>query len=511
MNRKKTALVINPRVGTNIAKLPDILSLLAAAGWETTITFKEYGGHTMQLAYDAAENRHDLVIAYGGDGTINQVINGIMHSKTQHSIVGVIPGGTANVWAGEIGIPTDPIKATLSLIHSEQRKIDLGHVNVQNLTFADEQPTQIQGKQKCKKAVRESRKARHHFLLMAGLGLDAAIMGNVSKTMKQHIGPLAVGLTALEQLPEQHAFPIKILAMDRDQQGELLWEGEALQVVIGNTRHYGGITEITPNAYIDDSVLDVCVITAGNLLTTMQQITSLLLRRHPDSTSAKYFHGTHLSIIVPSYVALQLDGSMTKLKDYLSKADYAKLQQTDKPEQTMVTYQFDAMPRALDMAIPSSYNKELFEQKNGNGQSHTNEVDGENLQGHTRDEELHPLLQLQQAKSEAQQATEVNKDLPSPIDANACREHGRTVTVIGKVPDTGRKHTYIIAGQAQKMTTNDIRPVAVVANEKTTIFDTEGRPVSLDTIQNLQEGAVITVEGKKSKRSIIHATHMILG
>src|SRR5205823_3424223 len=137
--------------------------------------------------------------------------------------------------------------------------------------------------------------------------------------------------------------------------GEVLWQGEALQVVIGNTRRYADVTQMTPNAYIDDGVLDVCVITAGDPLTTMQQIASLLLRRKPDNMTAEYFHGTHLSISVPASVGLQLDGSAVKLKDYLSKSDRKALQQTDDAEHIMVNYQFDAMTRALHVAIPSTY------------------------------------------------------------------------------------------------------------------------------------------------------------
>ncbi|HCP74095.1 MAG TPA: diacylglycerol kinase, partial [Ktedonobacter sp.] len=105
MRCKKACLVINPRSGQNIVKLPDVMAVLSAAGWDTDIAIKEYGGHTMELANEAAEKGYDLVIGYGGDGTLSQVVNGVMNAKGQHSIVGLIPGGTANVWASEIGLP----------------------------------------------------------------------------------------------------------------------------------------------------------------------------------------------------------------------------------------------------------------------------------------------------------------------------------------------------------------------------------------------------------------------
>src|SRR6476646_2617433 len=156
MKRKSALLIISPRRGKNVARLADVLAVLSAAGWKTDTAFKEFAGHTMQLARDAAEAGYDLVIGYGGDGTLNQVVNGVMAAKRRRSIVGVIPGGTANVWAHEIGLPEDPVKASLLLINSEGRKVDLGHVEVER-----------QGRER---KSRPASRGRHHFLLMAGLG-----------------------------------------------------------------------------------------------------------------------------------------------------------------------------------------------------------------------------------------------------------------------------------------------------------------------------------------------------
>src|SRR6266702_4888050 len=164
MKCKRACLVINPRSGQNIAKLTDVIAVLAAAGWKTDIAIKEYGGHSMELATKAAEEGYDLVIAYGGDGTLNNVVNGIMNAKGQHSIVGVIPGGTTNVWASEVGVPVDPVKSSLTLVNSEARKVDIGHVEVESLTFpgaptAQQQPTgDIQDKKGPTKKVKATSK-----------------------------------------------------------------------------------------------------------------------------------------------------------------------------------------------------------------------------------------------------------------------------------------------------------------------------------------------------------------
>ena len=180
-------------------------------------------------------------------------------------------------------------------------------------------------------------------------------MGHVSQPLKYRVGALAVGVSTAKELPTHHPFSVEIRTGDANNEG-IHWKGEALQVVIGNTRLYADIVEMTPNAYIDDGVLDVCVITSGNPLTTMQQIASLLLRHQPDNVTAEYFQGAHFSLSVPASVALQLDGSAVKLKDYLNKADEESLERANEADQVMVTYNFDALPHVLPIAIPRAYN-----------------------------------------------------------------------------------------------------------------------------------------------------------
>ena len=132
----RVCLVINPRDGQNLSKLTGILAIFAAAGWKTDIVLKEYGGHTMELATNAASQGYDLIIAYGGDGTLNQVVNRLMNNgKKRKSIVGVLPGGTVNQWAAEVGIPQDLVKAALTLVSSNDRKVDVARVVVTSITF----------------------------------------------------------------------------------------------------------------------------------------------------------------------------------------------------------------------------------------------------------------------------------------------------------------------------------------------------------------------------------------
>ena len=507
MRCKKASIVINPRAGQNLAKLTDVLAVLAAAGWKTNIAIKEYGGQTMELATEVAEKGYDLVVGYGGDGTMNQVVNGMMNKKGQHNTVGVIPGGTANVWASEVGIPVDPVKAALTLINSESRKVDIGHVEIESLTFpamgeddgGQSSHTPVNEKGHTKK-VKPTKKARHHFLLMAGLGIDAAVMGHVSKPLKYKIGRLAVGVSAAKELSATHTFPIEIRAGGVGREGEMLWRGEAIQVVIGNTRKYADVIQMTPDAYIDDGVLDVTVITAGDPLSTMQQITSLLLRRKPDNLTTENFHGSHLTMSVPASIDLQLDGSAVKLKDYLSKADREALAQAD-AEQVMVNYRFDAMPKALRIAIPNTYNDALFEKAHHADSTQANQAqEQQEAEAQTAEEKMTHRDEKRNEEEQQKALEQVKMFL----------ERGRNVKVIGASPNPDKKDTYIVAGTMIKDMTGEAKPVAVCIDDNTTIIKRTGEHATPAVVRELHEGGAMVVEGKKSKRGVIRASRVVV-
>jgi len=274
--------------------------------------------------------------------------------------------------------------------------------------------------------------------------------------------------------------------------------------------------------------LDICVIIAGDPLTTMQQITSLLLHRHPDNTASEYFHGACLDITVPASVPLQLDGTTVSLKDYLSKAEIAALREVPDKAQVLVTYTFSAMPHALGVAVPRTYNDELFEHRGADEESHTHE---KQMAGHVKHHEQSgdtaqtteqqqrtaavetlPESQVRAGETDAQSHEEPVHELREKLPEALRRffESSRKVTVVGKAPETGGEHTYIVAGTYMKSSTGESRPTAIVVDAETTVFNRQGDRLPADAVRELREGAVIAVEGKRSKRGVIHARQMML-
>jgi YegS/Rv2252/BmrU family lipid kinase len=481
----KTAyLIINPQ-GKKVNELSAMIAVLSAAGWKTDTAIKEFGGHTRKLARKAAEAGYDLVIGFGGDGTLNQVVNGVMAAKCHGCIAGVIPGGTANVWAHEIGMSENPIKASLLLVNSEGCKVDVGHVAVDSLPSAP-------GNRDGQKEERQARRGRNHFLLMAGLGADAAIMSQVPTSLKERIGKAAVALAALKTLPSQHTFPVEIWFSDEGTKEALRWRGMALQVIVGNTRRYGNFAEATPDALIDDGALDVCIITGGTALSTIEQILSLLLHRNPRSGRCERFRRSHFWIRAPASIDLQLDGSRVKLDNGVPAPEATKRRQEKNPEAVMVTYRFDAVPRALHVAIPCTYNGALFE--NGSAK-----------------EIPRPAKEQSPDQDAVRAGARKSKDVRhQPQRLDALLEHGQKVTVVGVGPNPERDTTYIVAGVASEKKTGASKPVAVRIDHNTTLVGHTGQPLPITFATKLVENTVIVVEGKQSKRGVVRAKRIVV-
>src|SRR5579871_3917151 len=152
----RACLITNPRSGRGGIDLSTVLPVLRAQGWGLTVRQKLHGGHATEIAQEAADRGYDMVIGWGGDGTISEIVDGLVGTDVA---VGVIPGGTVNLWARELGISTNLRRAALQLVGAERRRIDVGRLT-------------INGRRK------------QHFVLMAGLGLDGAVMARVSKPLK---------------------------------------------------------------------------------------------------------------------------------------------------------------------------------------------------------------------------------------------------------------------------------------------------------------------------------------
>jgi diacylglycerol kinase family enzyme len=216
----RACLITNPRSGRGGVDLSDALAVLHGHGWEVSVREKRHGGGATDLARQAVHQGCNVVVDCGGDGTLSEIINGVVGTDVA---VGTLPGGTANLWAHEAGIATHMRVAAMQLIGAERRRVDVGRVTVTGAQGSNNTHSQ-------------------HFLLVAGLGFDGAVMGRVRKPLKNRIGPLAVGIAALEAAPRFHAVPVTV------ELDTVHWPGRISQIVLGNSRRYGSFTEHGPES-----------------------------------------------------------------------------------------------------------------------------------------------------------------------------------------------------------------------------------------------------------------------
>ncbi|WP_201373876.1 diacylglycerol/lipid kinase family protein [Ktedonobacter robiniae] len=491
MGNKNACIIVDLRSGEHLVHVPEIATVLSAAGWKTDVALKEYGGETMQLAQKAAKEKYALVIGYGGDGTLNALLNGTMYAQGKGAVAD-IPGGTFNVWAKAIEMPDDPVKAALTLVDSEPRSLDLGHIEATSLTSANNSKDVWQPAPNGKKSKKskESTKTRHYFLLNVGIGLDAAIMAHISKPLKYRVGPLAFDLAAAKEFPRQRPFPVELQQTDDKGNVTAHWRGDVWEAYVSKVPLFAGAVNIEPGSRADDGLLYVTLITANSPLKTIGQAVSLLTQHKPDRNVTTYFRGTHFSLRIPASIDIHVDGSAVKPEELLSKAEQRALQQTNDPEQMLVDYHFDARPKALHVAVPRTYAGPLFEKTSQKGNTSPQEQ----------------LLLAEQQPANAPQQSHPQSEEQPPILQKAAYN----IEVIGSIAPQGKQPTTIVAGKFKKQDTDEVQVLAVRVNKRTQVLNKAGEHVPSARLLALQEGQTILAEGKKTKRGVIKATRVRL-
>jgi diacylglycerol kinase (ATP) len=272
-NQQQSAILIaNPTSGSylpNAAQIQETVAILRKQGWDAQLRLTQQAGDTTKFAREAVEQGIDVVVAIGGDGTVNEVIQALAGSQTA---LAVLPAGTVNVWARETGIPLDLIAAREILLHGQKKRIDLGQIN------------------------------GRYFLLMTTLGLDAEITHAVEKKFVKRLGILGYLLIGA-RLGMQYAAFRFILELNGHST-----KNNALQIIIGNTQLYAGAIKYTWQAKCDDGTLDICIIYKQNIFGRVAMLWDFLLRRKQRRQWIRYETGSTIKIHTRKAVAVQMDG-----------------------------------------------------------------------------------------------------------------------------------------------------------------------------------------------------------
>jgi YegS/Rv2252/BmrU family lipid kinase len=270
-------VIFNPTAkGEKAKRFRRHLELIAA---ECALKQTVAAGGARALAAQAVGEGFDTVVAAGGDGTLNEVLNGIGDVKDgfERARLAVLPLGTVNVFARELGLSMN-LKRDWEIIRAgKEMRIDLP----------------------CVECAMNGVVKRRYFAQLAGAGLDARAIDLVDWPLKKKIGPLAyiwAGILALRQ----PASAITVTSRAETAIGEL--------VLVGNGRLYGGQYRVFPGADLRNGRLEICVIPKTNWPTLLHCGTALLTRGQLPGGSARFFREETFTLTSPAATPLEVDG-----------------------------------------------------------------------------------------------------------------------------------------------------------------------------------------------------------
>ncbi len=254
---------------------------LATIATECELKLTSAPGDARRLAATAVQEGFDTVIAAGGDGTLNEVLNGMgdVADGFTRARLGVLPLGTVNVFARELGIPTRPEAAWPVLRRGNEKTMDLPRLETGEA--GNRQPL--------------------YFAQLAGAGLDSRAIQLVSWSLKKKIGPFAYVMAGLRALCERHP-ALTVSDGIRSLTGQL--------VLIGNGRLYGGNFRVFPQADLADGLLDICVFPRVSWPRLFRCGIKLLLTGSLPETAVTRLRTKSFTLIGNSSVCAEVDGEL---------------------------------------------------------------------------------------------------------------------------------------------------------------------------------------------------------
>ncbi len=278
---RSAVVIYNPAAGKFSVKpfIKSVARELESAGWQVDEAETQSGAHTVELAKQASAGKKDAVFAVGGDGTIGNVINGLVGTETA---LGVLPAGTANVWSIELGLrpftwlhPWALRNNASLLANAPCYAVDVGVCN------------------------------QVSFMMWAGIGLDAMTIHAIEPRLRLEKFFAMPEYTArtIWQALQWSGIRLRLWADDQEV------EGKFLLAVATNIRHYmGGLSNLSPDAYLDDGLLDLWLFSGSNLGDALRHAYNLWRGKHFNSSAVRRIRFTTLRVEADAPYWMQTDG-----------------------------------------------------------------------------------------------------------------------------------------------------------------------------------------------------------
>src|SRR6266852_2552098 len=304
---RNALLIHNPNAGNGGGRRRRMLDaarhVFAAGGIQSDLAETTGPGHATEIAQRAASEGRGLVIACGGDGTLNEIINGLAANQNGHRVpLALLPGGTANILAKELDLPWDIPSAAEKLVGGTVKEIALG------LATPLEQPEK-----------------KKYFLSVGGAGPDGMIVYSLDLDLKARIGMLAYWWEGAREVFRYNFQHFRIRIGDQKLDGSL--------AIVGRTKNYGGPFKITTNADLFEDQFEIMTLTTQSGFRYLSYLPTLWMG-NLRGTEGVHFHKTDSVICEP------LDNNPV----------YA---QVDGEPLARLPVQFKIVPRALKLLVPA--------------------------------------------------------------------------------------------------------------------------------------------------------------
>jgi YegS/Rv2252/BmrU family lipid kinase len=283
---RSARLIYNPLAGRFPAGpfLDRAVRVLEGEGWSVQVDQCLPGRELADLARDAVAAKVDAVFVAGGDGSVGPVAGALAGTETA---MGVLPTGTANVFAQELGLKRmdwahwfAAEEAAARLARGQVRLVDLGDIN------------------------------GRPFLLWAGVGLDGKVVNSIEPRdrWEKTFGVLNYGILALWTSLDWTGIELRVTS------GARMWEGRYLVAVASNIRSYaGGLMELAPSARVDDGQIDFHLISGGSLIDAVVRVVQVLLGMHVDSPGVVSFQAAEATFESAYPLPVQVDGEPVRI------------------------------------------------------------------------------------------------------------------------------------------------------------------------------------------------------
>ena len=286
MAKLQTKVIVNPVAGaySTRRKWPLISKLLERIGISFDFEYTQGVGHAIELAQAAAsDGGYRYLVAVGGDGTVNEVANGILHSTAaEGTALGIVSTGTGSDFARSVGIPRRYSDACSCLTSQRRLTIDVGVIECQS----------------------KGRISQRFFVNTAGVGFDAAVVEKTERLPKYFGGTIPYLAGLARTLFGYHNKPILARV------GDEVVGGKVLNVVVANGSYFGGGMHVAPEADLSDNLLDVLVIGDMSKLELLRALPTVYKGTHVNHPKVSMKKARRVTIESPERMLVYADGEL---------------------------------------------------------------------------------------------------------------------------------------------------------------------------------------------------------